>query len=311
MSFNLLCIALFSAFGLHLGIQKIFTHYKQFDDINHRSSHKTLATRTGGIAIFFNLTIITLYFYVNNIILFDYSLFIPLGIMFTVGVYDDIYKADFKLKFILQIITAKILIDMGFVIDNFHGLFGLFEVPWILAQLTTVFVFVIVVNAINFIDGIDGLAITQILTFIFFVELFSIHETPLYNLGLLSIISFLPLYFFNFKKDKKIFLGDSGSLLIGTLAVIYCFYVLGENYLFAPNIKLNKTLYSVILLLYPLVDLLRVFIIRLYNGLSPFYPDKNHIHHLILKNTNSHIKTLMLIFLINTLPLILLFIYSS
>ena len=147
MSFILLFIALFSAFGLHLVIQKIFIHFKQFDDINHRSSHKTLATRTGGIAIFINLTIITLYFYLNNIVLFDYSLFIPLGIMFTVGVYDDLYRADFKLKFILQIITAKILIDMGFVIDNYHGLFGLHEVPWILAQLTTVFVFIIVVNA--------------------------------------------------------------------------------------------------------------------------------------------------------------------
>ena len=61
--------------------------------------------------------------------------------MFIVGVYDDFYNADFKLKFLLQIIVAKIIIDQGYVISNYHGLFGLYEVPWLLAQLSTVFVF--------------------------------------------------------------------------------------------------------------------------------------------------------------------------
>ena len=75
-------------------------------------------------------------------------------------------------KFLLQIVVAKILIDQGFVISNYHGLFGLFEVPWILAQLTTVFVFLVIVNAINFIDGIDGLAITEVTKIIFNYRIF-------------------------------------------------------------------------------------------------------------------------------------------
>ena len=294
MSFYLITIAILTAFGLHLGIQKIFTRYNQYDDINHRSSHKTLATRTGGIAIFFNLMMIALYFYFNNIILFDYSLFIPLGIMFTVGVYDDLYQADFKLKFILQIITAKILIDMGFVIDNYYGLFGLYQIPWILAQLTTVFIFVIVVNAINFIDGIDGLAITEIIILVLLVEFFSQVFTPLFNLGLLFIISIIPLYYFNFKKKEKIFLGDSGSLLLGTLAIIYCFEVLGNNYTFKPDLEINKTIFSIIILFYPLVDLLRVFSIRLYQKKSPFLPDQNHLHHVIQKEKPHYIKLIVI-----------------
>ena len=144
-------------------IQKIFIRYKKFDDFNHRSSHKTLATRTGGIGVFATLLIVSSYYYFNKIELFDYSLFIPLGIMFIVGVYDDFYHADFKLKFLLQIIVAKIIIDQGYVISNYHGLFGLYEVPWLLAQLSTVFVFLVIINAINFIDGIDGLAITEVI----------------------------------------------------------------------------------------------------------------------------------------------------
>ena len=79
-------------------IQKIFIHYKKFDDFNHRSSHKTLATRTGGIGVFATLLVVSSYYYFNKIELFDYSLFIPLGIMFIVGAYDDFYHADFKLK---------------------------------------------------------------------------------------------------------------------------------------------------------------------------------------------------------------------
>ena len=171
MSENLFVIGLAVGLILHFSIQKIFIYYKRFDDFNHRSSHKTLATRTGGIGLFSSIFIISLFFYYQSIEIFDYSLFIPLGIMFVVGVYDDFYNADFKLKFLLQIIVAKILIDQGYVISNYYGLFGLYDIPWHLAQVTTVFVFLVVVNAINFIDGTDGLAISQVIKTIILIEL--------------------------------------------------------------------------------------------------------------------------------------------
>ena len=190
---------------LHFSIQKIFIYFKRFDDFNPRSSHNTLATRTGGIGIFATLLIISLYFYFQNLEIFDYSLFIPLGIMFIVGVYDDLYNADFKLKFLLQIIVAKILIDQGYAISNFHGFLGFYEIPWILAQLTTVFVFLIIVNSINFIDGIDGLAITEVIKSVLIIEFLSNSFSNLSSLGLIIIISILPLYYFNFKKKTKSF----------------------------------------------------------------------------------------------------------
>ena len=92
--------------------------------------------------------------------------------MFIVGVYDDFYNADFKLKFFLQIIVAKILIDYGFVIDNFHGVFGVYEIPSLTSQIFTVFVFLVIVNAFNFIDGIDGLAITEAIKVILIIEFY-------------------------------------------------------------------------------------------------------------------------------------------
>lgn len=311
MNIPVFLIAFILSAIIHYGIQKVFIYYKKFDDFNHRSSHKTLATRTGGIGIFLTVLIIALYHYFQKVELFDYSLFIPLGIMFVVGVYDDFYNADFKLKFFLQIIVAKILIDQGYVITNYHGLFGLYEIPWLLAQLSTIFVFIVIVNAINFIDGIDGLAISEVIKTIFLIEFFSASETALNPLALFLIISLLPLYYFNFKKKRKVFLGDGGSLLLGTIISIYMFYLLGSNFGFKSDLAFNKALFSILILLYPLVDLLRVFIIRIKNGNSPFKPDQNHIHHFLINKKYSQIKSLFIIEIISTIISITLIYYIS
>lgn len=294
---------------LHFGVQKLFINYKRFDDINHRSSHNTLATRTGGIGLFFSLLIVSLYYYFQGIELFDYSLFVPLSIMFVVGVYDDFYNADFKLKFLLQIIVAKILIDQGYVISNYYGLFGLYEVSWLLAQASTVFVFLVVVNAINFIDGIDGLAISQVFKTLVIIEVFSVEFTPLYSMGLILVLAILPLYYFNFKRKRKVFLGDSGSLLLGTVVSIYAFYLLSENYTINQSLSINKTLLSVIVLVYPLIDLIRVFVIRLKNKKSPFKPDQNHLHHFFFKKTKSQFYSVLIILLIDFFILSLTFLF--
>ena len=303
MEVSSLLVAFILATLLHFGSQKLFIHYKRFDDFNHRSSHNTLATRTGGIGIFFTVLVISLYYYFQRIEIFDYSLFIPLGIMFVIGVYDDLYNADFKLKFLLQIIVAKILIDQGYVISNYHGLFGLYEVPWLLAQASTVFVFLVVVNAINFIDGIDGLAITEVIKIILVFEFFSNGFSDLAHLGLLIITSIIPLYYFNFKKKRKVFLGDGGSMLLGTLIMIYILNILGKNYLFKEGFEVNKTLFVILILFYPLVDLLRVFTLRILNGMSPFVADKKHLHHVVYKFIK---KPWLSVLIINSIHLLIL-----
>lgn len=288
---------------LHYSIQKVFILLKKFDDFNYRSSHKTLATRTGGIGIFITLFIISLFYYSKGIEIYDYSLLIPLSIMFIIGVYDDLYHADFKLKFFLQVIVSKILIDQGYVISNYHGLFGLYEIPWFLAQLSTVFVFLVVVNAINFIDGIDGLAITEVIKTILVIEFFSNSTTSLFKMGAIIISSLIPLYFFNFKKKGKVFLGDGGSMLLGTLVIIYLFHVLGNNYNFDPNYLMNKTLFAVIVIIYPLADLLRVFILRILSGHSPFVADQRHLHHILLNRFKNMIVVDIVILLFSILIL--------
>ncbi len=303
---TLLCIiTILLSITIVYALKKCFTRLGKFDAINYRSVHDTQATKTGGIAVFTTLFFISIYLYISQQKLFDFSLLIPLGIIFIVGVYDDFYNADFKLKFFLQIIVAKILIDQGFIIDHFHGVIGLQEIPRVASQIFTVFVFLVIVNAINFIDGIDGMAITELVKVILVAELFSEAKTPIYFLGILMILSSIPLYYFNYKKDNKVFLGDAGSLLFGSLIAVYLFYVLGSEYTFKERFKINKPLFTMSLIIYPLIDLLRVFIIRISNKKSPFSPDQNHIHHLLLNKGYSHFKIVLTIQLISLLFLAL------
>ena len=278
---------LFSCSLIYL-FQYLFFLKKRIDEINYRSSHEVLATRSGGVSIFSAVFLISLFFYFKGVQLFDYSLFIPLGILFLLGLYDDLYLVDFKIKFLMQIIVAKILIDQGFVINSLHGLFGFYEIPWILAQSFTVIFFVIFVNAYNFIDGVDGLAITETLKNLLFFIIFLPSENELLFLFQLLISILIPLYYFNLKKEKKVFLGDAGSLFLGGINLVLILHTLNPNTSLI-NESINKVLLVLVIMLYPLCDLIRVVFVRLKNNKSPFEADKNHIHHLLLKVGLSHV----------------------
>ncbi|MBT6448789.1 MAG: undecaprenyl/decaprenyl-phosphate alpha-N-acetylglucosaminyl 1-phosphate transferase [Flavobacteriaceae bacterium] len=268
---------------------------KIFDEINLRSSHNSIATRSGGLSIYIVLIIISIYFYINSIEIFNFSILVPLSILFFVGIYDDFYKVDFKLKFIFQIIVAKIIIDNGFIIDNFHGFIGVYEINRVLAQLVTLFIIVSIINAINLIDGIDGLLSSITLLFIIAYEFFASVNTDFYFLSLIIITSLIPLYYFNFRKTKKIFLGDSGSYLLGGIIAVYVLNILSVGYRIRPEFDINKIILLVSILIYPIIDVIRVFTLRLMNKKSPFIADKNHIHHNLLKYNKSHFKTTFLI----------------
>ena len=284
--------------------QKYFLRNNYIDTINNRSSHSSVATRTGGVSLFSTLFLISVYFYLTGYEIYEFSLLIPLSVLMVIGLYDDISGVDFELKFIFQIITAKIIIDNGLIIDNLHGFAGIYELSRIIAQLLTIFIIVAVINSINFIDGIDGLASTIVILFISGFEFFSISLTSYINLSTILIASLTPLYYFNFRKKNKVFLGDSGSLFLGAIISIYVIRILTNDYIIKPEYDLHKILFVISILFYPIIDIVRIFFLRLIKGKSPFRPDKNHIHHLILKKISNHFQTTLIITGISILFLI-------
>lgn len=291
--------------------QKFFIKRNLIDQIKMRSSHSSLATRSGGIAVFSTLFLISSYYYIIGVDIYEYSILIPGIILLAVGLYDDIYNVDFKLKFIFQIVAAKILIDSGLIIENLHGVLGIFEIGRIAAQILTIFIIVAIINAINFIDGIDGLAISAVIFFIVSFEFFANNTSPFYYLSQILVISLLPLYYFNFKNNNKVFLGDSGSLFLGSLVSVYTIYILNNDYIIKEAYDLNKIIYVFSILAYPIIDMIRVFFIRIYRRRSPFLADKNHIHHLLIKKFQSHSLVVFGIYLVNILVLVLLQIIFS
>ena len=289
-------ISFFISVALLLLFQKYFIKKNKFDEVSNRSAHTVLATRSGGSGIFFTLLIITSYFYISSNQIFDFSLFIPLGILFTIGLYDDIYKVDFKLKFIFQIIAAKILIDQGLYIESFNGLFGIYEIPYLISQAFTIFIIVFIVNAANFSDGIDGLAISEVIKCLLIVLVFGYNQS-LSGYGFvfaITLASLVPVYFYNFKNNYKVFLGDSGSLFLGgvvCVAIICLNNIIGD-----PTIsKISTPWIFIMCYLYPIVDTTYVVCRRIINKKSPFVADKSHIHHLLIKRGFSHIQCLLIL----------------
>jgi UDP-GlcNAc:undecaprenyl-phosphate/decaprenyl-phosphate GlcNAc-1-phosphate transferase len=268
--------------------QKYYLKNKIIVRINDRSSHSSIATSNGGISIFITLFLIAIYNYINSNTLFNYSLLIPLSIMTVVGTYDDNKTVDFKLKFIFQIIVAKIIVDNGLTIDNLHGFFGIYELSSIISQSVTIFIIVGIINSINFIDGIDGLAISVILVFLISFEFFGLKISEFTNLTHIVVGSMIPLLFMNLRAKNKVFLGDGGSLFLGALVSIYTIFILSDNYIIDKRYDLNKILFVISILIYPFIDIVRVFILRISKNKSPFIADKNHIHHILLKIYKNH-----------------------
>jgi len=301
-----LLISLFFSIASLTYVNNFFLKSNIVDKINKRSSHSTLATRSGGITFFLSVLLISLFQYLKGNEIFDYSILVPLLLLLLIGVYDDIYKIDFKLKFIFQIIAAKILIDNGYIIDNLHGFVGIFEISRIAAQLFTILIVIAIINAINFIDGIDALAISVVLFFIIGFEFLSNDKSKFYFLSMMIVGSIIPMYYFNFRRKNKIFLGDSGSYFLGGLISIYVLHICSNEYLIKERFDLNKIIFVSSILFYPIIDLVRIFFIRLKNKKSPFIADKNHLHHLLLEHTNSHWLSTLIIVLVSLIVAILL-----
>ena len=129
-----------------------------------------------------------------------------------------------------------------------------------------------------------------------------------YSLTLIgALIGFL---IFNYKSEKKVFLGDFGSLLIGSVITYFIFSILhSDNQIITDN-WINRSLIAVLLLIYPLTDTLRVYILRAKSGKSPFLADKRHLHHKLIDKGYSHVKASILITILSISVLLIGFVVS-
>lgn len=289
-----------------------------YDIPNGRTSHEVITPTLGGVAIFAGFVISSMIFL--NISKIPYMQYVLVGIIiiFFIGLKDDLLGLSPLKKFMGEIIASGIIIDMGNIrIIGLHGFAGINALSPVSSDFLSLFVIVAVINAFNLIDGIDGLSsgigILASLTFgIWFYLAGQIHLAIMAVILVGALLAFFRFNFFS--KNNKIFMGDIGSLLLGLILAIFAIKFneinglgnVSSRYFIkaAPSVSIG-------ILIVPIFDTVRVVIIRMMRGISPFKPDKRHLHHYLLELTGSHQKSTLIILGINVFFIVISFLLRN
>jgi len=277
---------------------------------NGRTSHISATPNLGGITVFIALVLSTVIF-AGTYFKFELRYIISgLIIVFFIGIKDDILIIDPYKKLAGQILAVVLIaVFAGIRITNLFGLFHIGQLPYLVSILLTVFVFIVIINGFNLIDGIDGLASgIGILTSSVFGIWFWMTGNIAYTILSFSFVGTLTAFFyFNvFGKKNKIFLGDTGSMITGfIIGVLACRFLQLE--LVSEGVTKIPSAPTVVcgVLIIPLFDSLRVFILRIKQGKSPFKADRQHIHHRLLQLGCSHLQATLILISVNLFFIVL------
>lgn len=283
-------------------VMQVAEKKKLYDIPDERKLHTRLVASLGGIGIFAGFILASL-LSIQGQFNFEFQYFFAAAIViFFLGLKDDLMILSATKKFIGQIIAASILIHLGGIrLDSMYGLFGFEQVPEGFGLALSYLTIIVVINSFNLIDGIDGLAASLgILTMIVFGSYFFAVDLQAYALMSFSMAGSLIAFMIFNHNPAKIFMGDSGSLLVGLINAILVikFINVAHDPLVALPITSSVAIGFAILIV-PLLDTLRVFSIRILYGRSPFTPDRNHVHHLLLDRGLGHAAVTLICVSIN------------
>ena len=270
-----------------------------------RSSHTIPVPTFGGVVFYISYILILFFAQSLDSNHVSITLIASISILFFTGLLDDLRNLSPKIKFLCQIIgVAVLMFQPDFRILSFHGFMGIYEIPLYVSVGGSMFFLLGLINAFNLIDGIDGL------TGITGVIVASFYSYMLYNLGyffylsisLATIATLLAFLRFNFSNKRKIFMGDTGSLVIGLvlgLLTLKLLSVADDAYSSLSFYRAQLPLFLIAVLFVPLLDTMRVMFLRLSSGVSMFKPDRNHLHHIIVDFGLSHRKASFFIRFVN------------
>lgn len=275
-----------------------------FEPFNARKVHTKVVPPMGGVAIFIGFTISSII--ATDGISFDALKYIIASviIMFFIGLKDDLMDISARKKLMIQVFAAVILIALGNVRFTYlHGVLGITDIGFGASLILSLFAMVVIINAFNLIDGIDGLASgLAILATSAFGSWFYLSGHPQFAILSFAMTgSLVGFFIYNvFGRRNKLFMGDTGSLIIGLIisALVVKFNEFNIDKTVPYAISAAPAL-SFAIIIVPLIDTLRVMAIRISNKKSPFSADKNHIHHRLLKLVTSHFKVTLIIIAAN------------
>ena len=283
-----------------------------------RSSHVIPVPTFGGVVFYISYILILFFAQSLDSNHVSITLIASISILFFTGLLDDFKNLTPKIKFLCQIVgVALLMFQPDFRILSLHGFMGIYEIPLYVSVGGSMFFLLGLINAFNLIDGIDGLTgITGVIVASFYSYL-------LYNLGyffylslsLATIATLLAFLRFNFSNTRKIFMGDTGSLVIGLVLGVLTLKLLSVDDTAYGSLSFYRAqlpLFLTGVLFVPLLDTMRVMFLRLTKGVSMFKPDRNHLHHIIVDFGLSHRKASFFIGIVNfTVALIMFFVIQT
>ena len=302
-------LAFITAFALsYIAIPSIISIAKKkhlFDEPGDRHSHTVSTPSLGGIAIFagtlFSIIMWTPFKYFGNL---QYIL-CSFIIIFLVGAKDDIDPISPKKKLLAELFAASILFYKANVrLTSLYGIFGIYEIPYYISVFLTILTIIVIINAFNLIDGINGLSGTiGVLISVIFGYWFYLVDHLELSLVAFSLAGATVAFLKYNITPAQIFMGDTGSLLLGLVSSILAIKFIELNNTIGNSPYVIEAAPAVVIgiMILPLFDTLRVFILRAIKGKSPFLPDRSHIHHLLIDSGLTHMQSTGVLLVVNVL----------
>lgn len=289
-------------------VMQVAEKKKLYDIPDERKLHTRLIASLGGVGIFAGFILASLLSIQGSINPEFQAYFAAAIVIFFLGLKDDIMILSASKKFVGQLLAASIIIHLGDLrLDSLHGLFGVEKVSEGFGLAITYLTIIVVMNSFNLIDGVDGLAASLgILSMIIFGIYFFFADMQAYALLSFAMAGSLTAFIIFNHHPAKIFMGDSGSLMVGMInsILVIKFILVADKPL--ATVPMNAVVaIGFAILIVPLLDTLRVFSVRIINGRSPFSPDRNHIHHLLLDRGLNHAAVTFTCVAINVLFILL------
>lgn len=272
---------------------------KLVDIPDERRAHTVPTPSLGGIAIFggvlFSIILWTPFSLIGDL---QYILSAAI-IIFLIGAKDDILPTSAIKKMLGQLFAASILVfKANVMITSLYGIFGIYELPYWFAVIFSLFIILVILNAFNLIDGIDGLAGTLgvLITMILGLWFWAVAHTELSLVAFAMTGALVAFLNYNFT-PAKIFMGDTGSLMVGLIVSILIIKFIEIHRISPDSIYAvhSAPAVAIAIIIYPLFDTLRVFTLRILNKKSPFSPDRRHIHHALLDLGLTHMQATFII----------------
>lgn len=271
------------------------------DNPNARKLQRVPVPVMGGTAVFVGVLVATV---VGYICLRDTRLLwslLLLFIMYLIGVWDDVKDISAYFRFLVEILVVWAAIAVLHIqINDFHGLWGIHQLPESISIPLSFIAGVGIINAVNLIDGVDGYCsyYGSWACIAFAIIFYRAGDMAMFSLALITLGALVPFFFHNvFGKTSKMFLGDGGSLLLGMVLTLFIFITLSSNSPCAHFAEEGLSLVAITLaiLAVPVFDTLKVMSYRVLRGHSPFHADKSHLHHIFIEMEFSHLATSFII----------------